>query len=984
MGYDLLPEDQVYVNYPMGPDIKPQRGTDTTGQPTVLGAAFRRGNWIGNAIDALHQPYKPTPGYDVVNEIKDDPQYWPHRDAFFGSQSPDETQFIKARIDRQLVDEKTISDAGWGGTVSGIAAGLLDPFNLVAGGEIYRGGRLVADAGKSLLHGAGAGALAAAASTVMMNQSKPEGVPLGDAIFNISSSAILGGILGAGASRFMNAKQIAASTKAFDDLKARMKSGETPPTDTGASLSAAEADTRQLEPVGMGKVGELYSAGLEKLKAVPYVGKPVAAVVDAVPGLVRNIGPTNRVAYGRFVEAKRAMFDMADTPIVFNENLEGRPTVQGGGPSIETRARMEVEGGRYRMKEALDGLYSDYRYGSQQGVLGQLRGTIQDAMGNAPDGILSFEDFKTEIAKAMRRGDIPAVPQIQQAVQYLRKDIFEPWKQAAIDAKLLPEDVGVETADSYLNRLYDREKIISERPQFEGKITDWLTDTQNHNAGIQRQLQDNFSRRGDLQKQLGKLEGRQATALNRYQTSEQRLSERQMEATATEKRFDTVDQRAQDATAAVADMKQFANDLKASGNSAEIRQQIAALEKEAKGLEGGLKPVSQTDLDAADKSVRGVLTGPMRRVAKILMGDAKLPKGVEPFWKYVARLGGVKDDGGDLLSRLGARPIAKGGKSGAKGLFNKGGIQWDDLQQKLADAFPELKARGYGATDKLAEDFSDDIRQAIVDSVGGKEPSWYTESVQPDDHAFVTETVNQIDRMQQEGLIPEFHSMQDAAEFFSGRSADLTAADYDKMIADLENSSGSMDHRIAATDLHNAADVRRESIDLLKSTLVKAKANIGKAKVADKVAGAVADEAGIAANRNMSRADILDLRSQHAATQHELLGKARITTEQEIERLRAEAEQHVTDWKGKSSTEALSALKSRAESEQVRRLKQQADIQDASGVDPLKTAGGDWRDATVNVTADGKPATVNAGKAVDSLMTRMKALSQLLDCLNAG
>jgi hypothetical protein len=65
-------------------------------------------------------------------------------------------------------------------------------------------------------------------------------------------------------------------------------------------------------------------------------------------------------------------------------------------------------------------------------------------------------------------------PQVQAAAQFIRNKVFEPWKKRAIDAGLLPEGVDVKTADSYVQRLYNKQAIAAKRPEFVNRVTDWL------------------------------------------------------------------------------------------------------------------------------------------------------------------------------------------------------------------------------------------------------------------------------------------------------------------------------------------------------------------------------------------------------------------------------------------------------------------------------------------------------------------------------
>ena len=57
--------------------------------------------------------------------------------------------------------------------------------------------------------------------------------------------------------------------------------------------------------------------------------------------------------------------------------------------------------------------------------------------------------------------------QVQAAAQFIRAKVFEPWKERAIAAGLLPEDVKAKGADSYLQRVYNKQAIAAQRESSE-------------------------------------------------------------------------------------------------------------------------------------------------------------------------------------------------------------------------------------------------------------------------------------------------------------------------------------------------------------------------------------------------------------------------------------------------------------------------------------------------------------------------------------
>jgi hypothetical protein len=79
------------------------------------------------------------------------------------------------------------------------------------------------------------------------------------------------------------------------------------------------------------------------------------------------------------------------------------------------------------------------------------------------------------VGKVARRGDKSDVPEVQEAAESFRKNVFDPMKDAAINEKLLPPDVDVKTATSYLTRVYNTKKIAGKRQEWDGVVESWLT-----------------------------------------------------------------------------------------------------------------------------------------------------------------------------------------------------------------------------------------------------------------------------------------------------------------------------------------------------------------------------------------------------------------------------------------------------------------------------------------------------------------------------
>src|SRR5262249_12007049 len=151
-----------------------------------------------------------------------------------------------------------------------------------------------------------------------------------------------------------------------------------------------------------------------------------------------------------------AAVDLAETPLRFKENLEGIPTTSG--PALDRIARMQIAQTRVAVSDALLDQWKQLRFGNAENApwMARFRDTVGQLTGNSPPG-WTFDEFKKEVSLALTRGDQHEVPQVQAAAQFIRSKVFDPWKDRAINAGLLPEDVEAKGADSYLQRVYNKQ-----------------------------------------------------------------------------------------------------------------------------------------------------------------------------------------------------------------------------------------------------------------------------------------------------------------------------------------------------------------------------------------------------------------------------------------------------------------------------------------------------------------------------------------------
>jgi hypothetical protein len=466
------------------------------GGDAVFGAAFRQSNSVVSALQYMRNTgsYEPVPGYNPLEDIKGwkQPNYFlDHGDKFIGSQSPAETYAIKDQIDQETADKQTLAANGKIGFIAQTVAGSLDPTMLLPGGVALDAAKGGLTFSKAAIEMGKAGFMQTVSQEALLHASQQTRT-FEESAINVASGTLLTALIGGAAASLLSPAERAAAETALHADRAEMNAhagnpgtgemapqmpsaapGESIPlaaananeptgTAAAASVGAAASDTRKLELVDFG------------LNKIPGVGR-----------VVEKTSPMQRVFGADSPTARRTGADLAETSLLFKENLEGKVTT--AGPALDREARLMIHQGQVAVGDELSSLFSQYRFGEEK-TAPRARAGFEDLTGRAPEGKMSFSEFKEAVSDAMRSGDQHEIPQVQQAAQTIRLKIFEPWKKRAIDAGLLGEDVDVKTADSYLQRLYNKQAIAAKRPEFLDRVTDWLQGDQQAKAQAQQKI----------------------------------------------------------------------------------------------------------------------------------------------------------------------------------------------------------------------------------------------------------------------------------------------------------------------------------------------------------------------------------------------------------------------------------------------------------------------------------------------------------------
>lgn len=416
----------------------------------VLGAEFRQSNTVVNTFQAIKNsgPFAPEDGYSNWDQIKDNPKYLEHAYRFAGFNSQAETDNLKAKIDQDETDRRTLSAAGPMGIVAGAVSGFLDPTMLLPGrvaiGVLKDGTPLV----RGALEVGGAMAVQSTAQEVALQANQPDRTA-GESIMSVGSATILGALLG-GAAAWLSPAEHAAAVAGLDRARAEndahvtgmpIAANANEPAGAGLATAAGAAatDTRKLDIVKTG-------VGLEKIK----------------------FDPTLSILQQPSIAARRAYADVAELSVMVTDNLHGG-TSSFGSPPLETIYRTENLGAGVALRDKLLEQWGDLRFGRQAGMKDLAKEAV--GLGKSAEGLPTFEEFKTMVSDAAMFGDKHEFPQVTAAAQYARQN-FERWSDRA--EKAVPDFEKLEPKDgeSYFPHRWNKQKIADMRPEFVNKLTD--------------------------------------------------------------------------------------------------------------------------------------------------------------------------------------------------------------------------------------------------------------------------------------------------------------------------------------------------------------------------------------------------------------------------------------------------------------------------------------------------------------------------------
>lgn len=383
--------------------------------------------------------------------------YEPYAHEFVTDTTPADFAAKKRMIDRREEQRRTLEEAGGWGLAAQLAANVVDPINLIPFGGVVTKGQRATRVGGSMLRTAGLGLGVGAVDSMIRDQVDPTQTTE-EAITNTLVSGITAGILGGGYS---------ALSRQDDGLHAALR--EEVEGAFRVDAGGLSADTaRTMSPDDLRPASAF---GLEKFEA----GNPISD------------NPLLRTLQSPDPAIAQTMSDLAELPYLQAGNAKG----VASPVAAETRAKAWMGQLNEAFRE-MDDLYLQYRSGkarelgaegvgrlsTQTELLARNIGDIGRRFGSEGDGKLTYPEFRSEVGRAMRRGDTSEVAEAAEAAKRFRQRLFDPLKDEAISLRLLDETIDVKGAESYLTRVYNRDLIARESDQFADRLATWWDNEQ--------------------------------------------------------------------------------------------------------------------------------------------------------------------------------------------------------------------------------------------------------------------------------------------------------------------------------------------------------------------------------------------------------------------------------------------------------------------------------------------------------------------------
>jgi len=420
-----------------------------------VGAAFQIENTVGSFLRDRGDPEMAEydPAFNVMDHLE--PEELPIASQFSDANRQQDVDTIRTQIQRERDARRTMGDGPAPEIAASALAILADPTTFLPGvGVALKGGKLA-----TKVAAAGVGGAADAALSEGLLQSTQRERTMEESAYSVLLGGAFGMGIGGTAAALTARKAIGEGVKDATALSEAVRNRRPPE-------AGVDGITRTDDSVG----AERTPINPDDTRIDKFVGQKALEKLSQA-----NLAPVSLQMKASELDSVRRITDeLVTTTLVTEGNVKGIATA----PSVELKIK---------------------RYDSVKAAAGQSTKDMHREH-KAAGGGLGYTEFRQEIGKALRRGDVHADSSVQKAAQWMRSNVFDPLKDRAIEVGLLPEGVQVKEA------VYNREKIKAQRPEFKRIASQYVQRAvlaeRDDLIAQQIDLVKNNSRRSDLEAEL--------------------------------------------------------------------------------------------------------------------------------------------------------------------------------------------------------------------------------------------------------------------------------------------------------------------------------------------------------------------------------------------------------------------------------------------------------------------------------------------------
>lgn len=451
--------------------------------------ALTKNNWVASLmVDARGRRGAFDPEFSGIDAMPE--RHAGYEMQYAEARNAEEAHWIGFQIDEELAREDRRNSGASNWFLDLVAASatpdMLIPLHLVG-----KGARLGDSVARGAVKGgASVGSLVAAQEFVLQQSQATRTAE--ESTLSVSGAVLLGGVFGASMSGFahtLNGVYGRSVGQVAEHAEKFMNS----------------TDEQMTPRAGGDSVGAARAEGVvERPDAVAITNRAFGGVLKAV----EPMDPVARGLTNSIPEVNDATRRLAETALYTNDNVAGEASRIPVQRLVETVAQ-----GAHRVGAEMKLAYGDYLLG-RRAHFGETTARIIGSVvsgGRTLRGKAAWDEFKELIGHALANNDDIATvrtdlePELVEAVNRMarsyRKNVYDPILEDAIKAGVLESIPDVKGGVTYLNRVYNKEKLADPHyaRQFEDVVVNGLrreqeTARQRHAAYIGQEREATVSR----------------------------------------------------------------------------------------------------------------------------------------------------------------------------------------------------------------------------------------------------------------------------------------------------------------------------------------------------------------------------------------------------------------------------------------------------------------------------------------------------------